>query len=559
MYKLKVIAGPLRGNSYDIRDGETTVGRSPDNGVILNTTKVSKKHCLILIEGGQITVKDTGSSNGTFVNGMLATAKKVSPGDRISVGEHVLEVSKTLVAKKPTGHLSVVSTSIPMPQPMGGTSPSLGMGIGVGTGVGAAPSVNSAMQAPPKDYIEKIKFYFEKYVINFLYTLNEKYEWNVLLRALIAVLVVFSAAVSVFPMADKTQDILLVEARNRARAMARLIVDHNQQNFLKRNEVDLDVTFAEKEDGVIAAYIIDMEGRVLAPGKKLNQTITEGQQGRFIENARRYFQKNERYFSMPLWNSDGSINATYPMLDGEMMGMAEPIKILDAAKGQNVVVGMAVVFLDSTRFLVDFEATLLMFATALIFSAIMAVAVYTAVYKITVRPIEKIAEGVDRALSGEQANIMLDFKIEECDPLVNVVNTALSRVSGGGGGMTNNSTSSDNADDFLNPAKFFASRAESAAMVITGDKKVVFINTKFEEITGIRNDGSMGQDMSAVCRDEAFSLMLLDVTSRAPLGAAEGASDTIEFSGVNYTIECVGIGSMGGISKGYIVTLKLQS
>src|SRR4051812_12464257 len=95
MYKLTVVSGPNRGSSYSVQeDGETSIGRQTGNAIVLPSSKVSKRHCVLVVSDGELVVKDQGSSNGTFVNGSLTKIKKIQPGDRISVGEFVLELSE---------------------------------------------------------------------------------------------------------------------------------------------------------------------------------------------------------------------------------------------------------------------------------------------------------------------------------------------------------------------------------------------------------------------------------------------------------------------------------
>src|SRR4051812_38770766 len=92
MFKLTVVSGPNRGTSYVMQEGETSIGRQAGNAVVLPSSKVSKKHCTLVVNNGEIVVQDQGSSNGTFVNGILTKARKVKAGDRVSVGEYVLEI-----------------------------------------------------------------------------------------------------------------------------------------------------------------------------------------------------------------------------------------------------------------------------------------------------------------------------------------------------------------------------------------------------------------------------------------------------------------------------------
>ena len=94
MYKLTIVAGPNSGSSYVLQEnGSTSIGRHGDNVVVLPSARVSKHHCVLSVSKDEIIVQDQGSSNGTFINGILAKTKTVNLGDRISVGEYVFEIS----------------------------------------------------------------------------------------------------------------------------------------------------------------------------------------------------------------------------------------------------------------------------------------------------------------------------------------------------------------------------------------------------------------------------------------------------------------------------------
>ncbi len=47
----------------------TTVGRKPDNDIVIDNQAVSGHHASITVEGDKIVLEDLGSLNGTFVNG----------------------------------------------------------------------------------------------------------------------------------------------------------------------------------------------------------------------------------------------------------------------------------------------------------------------------------------------------------------------------------------------------------------------------------------------------------------------------------------------------------
>jgi len=66
-----------------------TVGRGPQNDVALDGDDyASAKHARIEPRGDGVWVKDVGSTNGTYLNGIkLTRARKLTPGDVVRVGE----------------------------------------------------------------------------------------------------------------------------------------------------------------------------------------------------------------------------------------------------------------------------------------------------------------------------------------------------------------------------------------------------------------------------------------------------------------------------------------
>ncbi len=67
---------------------ELTIGRDPSNAICLADLLLSRRHCVITLTPAP-RVRDTGSSNGTFVNGMQITDHELADGDRLQVGESV--------------------------------------------------------------------------------------------------------------------------------------------------------------------------------------------------------------------------------------------------------------------------------------------------------------------------------------------------------------------------------------------------------------------------------------------------------------------------------------
>jgi pSer/pThr/pTyr-binding forkhead associated (FHA) protein len=67
------------------------VGRGADNDLSLNDTSVSKIHATLLLNSeGTLMVADTGSTNGTFINGRRISygeARQIEDGDVVGFGD----------------------------------------------------------------------------------------------------------------------------------------------------------------------------------------------------------------------------------------------------------------------------------------------------------------------------------------------------------------------------------------------------------------------------------------------------------------------------------------
>src|SRR6185436_11538953 len=58
------------GRVYEFALPKTTIGRGDHNTLTIRDDAVSQTHCEILVFGPEVIVRDLGSSNGTFVNGV---------------------------------------------------------------------------------------------------------------------------------------------------------------------------------------------------------------------------------------------------------------------------------------------------------------------------------------------------------------------------------------------------------------------------------------------------------------------------------------------------------
>ena len=104
--KLAIVRGsPRKGQEFPLEDGNNLVGRwDPETGsfpeVDLDAddpeAKISRKHALIRIDAGKITIEDIGSLNGTYVNRQPrlspGSPAEIKSGDEVIIGKTFLKL-----------------------------------------------------------------------------------------------------------------------------------------------------------------------------------------------------------------------------------------------------------------------------------------------------------------------------------------------------------------------------------------------------------------------------------------------------------------------------------
>lgn len=102
---LKVVEGPARGREFAFRDEkQVVIGRSFGAQANLpEDPEVSKAHCAIAFLANGCHIQDLDSRNGTFVNDRRVTHATLAHGDRIGVGNSLIEVAIDPAAAAPEG------------------------------------------------------------------------------------------------------------------------------------------------------------------------------------------------------------------------------------------------------------------------------------------------------------------------------------------------------------------------------------------------------------------------------------------------------------------------
>jgi transcriptional regulator with GAF, ATPase, and Fis domain len=118
-FDLVVIDGPARGARVHVEGGVARVGSAPGNHLALADATVSRVHCELRAHSDGVVVKDCGSTNGTFVEGVRLREGDVKPGTAVRVGNSTFRIEEAggasfLPISDRTSFGELVGASLPM-------------------------------------------------------------------------------------------------------------------------------------------------------------------------------------------------------------------------------------------------------------------------------------------------------------------------------------------------------------------------------------------------------------------------------------------------------------
>jgi hypothetical protein len=479
---------------------------------VLSSGKVSKRHCALMVARNEVLLRDEGSTNGTFVNGTLIRKLALKPGDKVGVGEFVLELT---------------STSMPMTQPQFN---SVATPLPLSNAPQTAHLRHESVVAAPDDFAGKVKFTFEGKVMPFFYGSLMKNEYRSIVSALFLVMVVAAVIGTAVPMSDLAENSVRTEAMLRAKVIAREVADRFSPAIASHAESQIDLSFLENEETVKMVVITDTNLQIIAPQARINQVLGGGREAAFAVRAAKEFK-------------EGREKGIGGLLSDHVAAFVEPIKVTDPKQVKSFVAAMVVVSIDFSSNALSSGELGVSYGIGFLIAGILGFLAFSILMRLTMKPFEVLNDDLDQVLRGELPKVTHEFKIEELNSLWNNINSTVQRASKG------KASHSLNSDDevMVNWDQEFASvRALSEAGqqgFIAFDSKMVAVamNPLFSELSGIRMD-NIGHNINQVARDQAFISLGKDIYERVQSSPSRSALDEFEFSGVLYSVVAVGVG-----------------
>jgi len=86
-FMISIRQGPDKGASYQLLPPKVTIGRAPENNIVLSDPKVSRASAQIDFSPEQIVITDLANRGNLFINGQQVASASIKDGDLIQIGE----------------------------------------------------------------------------------------------------------------------------------------------------------------------------------------------------------------------------------------------------------------------------------------------------------------------------------------------------------------------------------------------------------------------------------------------------------------------------------------
>jgi pSer/pThr/pTyr-binding forkhead associated (FHA) protein len=117
---ITVLNGPESGLAYRLLGNQISLGRDPDNDIVIQDNRASRQHARIEVRGAQYWIVDLGSQNGIFINGSYLRQKPLEPGDTLKFGDTELRFGPPTALSQASSHSMTHTPPLPEFDPGGG-------------------------------------------------------------------------------------------------------------------------------------------------------------------------------------------------------------------------------------------------------------------------------------------------------------------------------------------------------------------------------------------------------------------------------------------------------
>jgi|GEM_PF-3332341 pSer/pThr/pTyr-binding forkhead associated (FHA) protein len=424
MWTLRFLNGPLTGKSISLQASQV-IGRDPMCDIVLSDPGVSKRHAELRIENGELWLKDLGSSNGTYVNGVRIQRQELQLGDKVGFYQFIAEVgigqkSLTLVSNHDAGaERGLVPKGDQLP-----SSPPWALGQ-VSAGALGTPSVASTSasdwnhtssgpespKAPTKsqsastggDLFQKAQEFVERKILPDVVSLSDRLSLKGLFLTIASLFILLVSILSVLPMYIVTQDSVKQESFLRALSVARAVASVNEERMRTEGVKGFVTELIYKEPGVEDVYLIGPDGVVVAPMELAGSLPKHVSFAREVRGRPREFARES----------------------GGLVMAAVPVMAFDSRQQMNVAKAHVVVAYRPEVLKFNDERVFGLFVQVLLIGFIVGALLFFSLYKVVEYLFRHMYQELEKAVRAGADQIEFRHKLPLLEELVTLINQVL--------------------------------------------------------------------------------------------------------------------------------------
>ncbi len=534
MWILRFLNGPMAGQVIPLTKHSTLLGRAPTCDIKIPSANISKEHTRIEVFDDKLIITDSGSRNGTFLNGIQIRSSKAKSGDRVAIHDIFFDVHKVpdnwaqrfnpnAQPMFPPPTYGQVAYQ-PMPQPSSDGIPQ--------ADVGGVP-MEELLQSRLPQWMSGAQRYMESVVLPGVYKLPELFEFKWVLAGFMAGFIILVTSLSTIPLVQILKVSIEEESQQHALTIATTLARINRPFLVNGQETGASIEVATSRPGVTKAYIIsNVDGNIIAPATQAGSFPDLP----YVHEGRKANKESVR------------------QVDDNTVVALVPIHVYNQETGAQTITHWAVVFYDMSALAVDNGRVLSLFITTLFISLLLGFILFYFLYKTVEYPIRSINRQLDMALKEGLDTIQVTYRFPAMQLLASNVSSALNRILSGAENANARVLEHDRNREVTNLVELIGF---AAIGIHAHDLSIAAVNQAFEARIGLPASTLTTMNVNEI-NDQALKLSIKDLIERVDQAPDDLATNELEFSGLNFQIVAQAVYGTSKIAYYLIVLIPMQ-
>ena len=537
MWAIRFLNGKLAGQELPLQDGKYILGRAEECQIVISEAGVSKKHAELEVDEHGVSIMDLQSSNGTFINGVQIQESEIQPKDKVSlyrVTFDIVRASKSAMVSLNQQQMmeqnyvsqQAPATGMPAMYPGAGNdgqSAIPGGQAGTVPADGSAEGKSEGVSSGPLTLKNWFSNYIDTVMLPGIYKLPEWLELKWVIACFLIVFVLIVTSLSSIPLIQILNSSVEQASMDHAESIATTLAQMNKEAVKDKMHTATNVEYAFRRPGVKKAFILlAKDGRIIAPPDRAHTYS----QLPFVNKGRRHEK------------------TTVEKIDSQTVGAMVPIIFYNSKTNTHTAYAYSAVIYDIGSLAFNNKRTLSLLVQTFFIAFVLGVLLFFFLYKMIEYPIVVINRQLNLALRDDTIDVRTSYDFPALQNLVSNINSALSRLSSANQEDQSALSSYDRMTEMNQMVEMIGYPTLGINMEA---RRVEAVSAHFEDDTGVSEERILNCSVEDI-DDQALKLNIIGLLEKIQQRPVEMASDSLEFSGVEFHLIAKGIYGKDGVA-----------